>query len=183
MRVISLDPSLRSFGVYCNRDGEETADTRQMPASIDRLDALGRHLSWLSHISAEGWDLCIIEDYAFSGGRDRGQNSRGVTVQAEVGGIARGIFRARKIPIIEVPIGVWKAVTGVRLKKQTAGEKAAYLWTVKQLFERDFQTTDEADAFLLYHTVKKCGTERPIGEGPRRILSILETLKINMRDA
>ena len=182
MRVIALDPSLRSFGVFCVRDGEETADTRKIPANVDRLDALGRHLSWLSHVSAEGWDLCIVEDYAFSGGSPTEKNSRSVTIQAEVGGIARGLFRARRVPIIEVPIGVWKAVTGVRLKKETAGERAAYIWTVKNLYGRTFETTDECDAFLLYHTVKKCGTERPIGEGPRRILSLLESMRISMRE-
>ncbi len=68
MRVIALDPSLRSFGVYINRDGVESSEVKRIPPSVERLDALGKLLSWLSRLSAEPWDLCLTEDYAFSGG-------------------------------------------------------------------------------------------------------------------
>lgn len=184
MKVISLDPALRSFGVYTNRDGVETSEVKRIPASVDRLDALGRLLSWLSKLSApeKEWDLCIVEAYAFSGGRDRGQNSRSVTIQAEVGGIARGLFVARKVPVIEIPIGVWKAVTGIRMEKGTALHKSAYLNAVRTVYGKDFATTDEVDAFLFYQTVRKCGIGPAIGDGPVRIKRKLEDLKINAEE-
>jgi hypothetical protein len=155
---------------------------KAIPPSIERLDALGRLLSWLSRVSAEPWDLCLVEDYAFSGGRDRGQNSRAVTIMAEVGGIARGLFMARKVPVIEVPIGVWKGVTGIRMEKGTTMHKSDYLNACDKLFGKRFGSTDEVDAFLVYQTVKKCGTEPAIGPGAVRIRQRLEELKINARE-
>ena len=182
MNIVALDPSLRGFGLYSIRDGVEHSEVKSIPASVDRLDTLGRILSWLSRVSAEPWDLCIVEDYAFSGGRDRGQNSRSVTVQAEVGGIARGLFRARKVPVMEIPIGVWKSVTGIRLQKGTAMHKSDYQNAVSNLYGKRFGSLDETDAFLLYQTVKKCGLEPSIGAGAARIRQQLEELKINARE-
>jgi hypothetical protein len=57
MKVISLDPSLRGIGVYAVRDGDEFSQVKAIPSSIDRLDTLGRLLSWLSRLSAGPWDL------------------------------------------------------------------------------------------------------------------------------
>lgn len=180
MNVISLDPSLRGFGVYAVRNGVESSEVRAAPDHLDRLDALGSILSWLSRVSKQGWDLCLIEDYAFSGGTNG--NSRAVTIQAEIGGIARGLFRARGVPVIEVPIGVWKSVTGISMKKGTALHKSDYINAVLKLYGKQFATVDEIDAFLFYQTVKKCGTECPVGAGARRIQRRLEELKINARE-
>lgn len=174
MRVIALDPSLRSFGVYSVRDGEASSMVIQKKG--DRVETLGRLLSKFSHISAEGWDLAIVEDYAM------GQQGTAVTSQAEVGGIARGIFSARSIPVIEVPIPVWKAVTGIRMKKGTAMHKSDYINAVLKVFGVLFETTDECDAFLLYQTVKKCGIGPVVGSGAIKIKQRLELLKIKAEE-
>lgn len=179
MRVCALDPSLRSFGVYMNRDGVETSEVKRIPATeSDRLDTLVRLGTWLSRLSSpdQQWDLCLVEGYSM------GSNSSSVTVQAEIGGIARFLFAGRKVPVIEVPPQVWKSVTGVRLKKGTSMHKSDYLNAVRTLYGKDFSTTDECDAFLLYQCVKKCGTEPAVGPGPVRIRQQLEELKINARE-
>lgn len=173
MNVISLDPSLRSFGVYAVRDGIEFSEVKQIPKDFDHLETLGEILSWLSRVSAKPWDLCLVEGYAM------GATGSAVTVQAEIGGIVRGLFMARKVPVIEVPPQVWKATTGVRLKKGTAMHKSDYANAIKTLYGKTFATTDQADAFLIYQCVKKCGTETAIGPGPVRIRQRLEELKIN----
>lgn len=173
MNAIALDPSLRSFGTYAVRDGVETSEVKRIPASVDRLDTLGRLLSWLSRLSAEPWDLCLVEGYSM------GSIGQAITTMAEVGGIARGLFMARKVPVVEVPPQVWKAVTGIRLKKGTALHKSDYINAVVKLYGKHFETTDQIDAFLIYQTVKKCGTETAIGPGAVRIRQRLEELKIN----
>lgn len=178
MNAIALDPSLRGFGVYSVRDGQESSEVKRISSDIGRMDTLGKLFSWLSRLSApeKGWGLCIVEGYSL------GSKSSAVTVQAEVGGIARGWFSARDIPVIEVPPQVWKAVTGVRLKKGTAMHKSDYLNAVRTLYGRDFGTTDECDAFLIYQCVKKCGIERPVGPGAVKIRQQLEEFKINARE-
>jgi hypothetical protein len=186
MRVISLDPSLRSFGVYSVEDGEEFSEVKVIPASVGRLDALGKLLSWLSHLSAEPWDLCIVEHYAFNAGNKdwngRTASSQSITTMAEIGGIVRGLFRARKVPVLEMQIGVWKAVTGIRMSKGTRGENERYIEAVAKLFKRKFATTDECDAFLMYHTVKKCGTEPTVGDGAANVRAALEAMNINAKE-
>ncbi len=57
--------------------------------------------------------------------------------------------------------------------------KSAYLNAVRTLYGKDFGSVDEVDAFLFYQTVKKCGTEPAIGDGPVRIRRRLEELNIN----
>lgn len=186
MRIISLDPSLRSFGIYSVEDGEEFSEVKRIPKEVDRLDALGRLLSWLSNVSAEPWDLCLVENYIFGGGAKKWNgkvaDSRSITIMAEIGGIVRGLFRARKVPVIEVNVEVWKAVTGIRMEKGTIGRTEQYTAAVAKVFGRKFQTTDEADAFLMYHTVKKCGIGPAIGEGPEKIQKRLLELGIDPKE-
>lgn len=177
MNAIALDPSLRSFGTYSVRDGQESSEVKRIPSTVDRIETLGKIGSWMSRVSAldQQWHLCIVEGYSM------GSKSSSVTVQAEVGGIVRFLFAGRKIPIIEVPPQVWKSVTGVRLKKGTAMHKSDYLNAVRTLYGKDFETTDECDAFLIYQCVKKCGTETAIGPGAIKIRQQLEDLKIDAR--
>ncbi len=170
MNIIALDPSLRSFGVYSNRDGQ--VESKVIQYKGDRVETLGRLLSKFSHISALGWDLCAVEGYAM------GAKGQGVTVMAEVGGIIRGLFAARGVPVLEVPPEVWKAVTGIRLKKGTTMHKSDYANAVLSLYGVTFPTTDQCDAFLIYQTVKKCG-KVAVGPGPVVIKQRLEDLKIN----
>ena len=177
MKVISLDPSLRSFGIYYNRDGERSSETISLPNSYDRLDVLAILTYRFAAISKEGWDLVIVEAYAY--GR---ANSRSITVQAEIGGLVRGLFGVRKVPIIEVPIGVWKSVTGIREKKGTATHKSDYLNAVHKLFGERFTTTDEADAMMIYQTVKTCGMKPATIAGAVKIRQRLEDLKIKAEE-
>lgn len=179
MRIISLDPSLRGFGVYSMRDGIEGGEVKKIPTSVDRVPTLGRILSWLSNIAAEGWDLCIVEDYAFEGGKN---NFRAGTIQAEVGGVARAMFSARKVPVIEIDISTWKAVTGVRINKGNSTYKSDYQNAVMKLYGKRFDSVDIIDAFLFYQTVKKCGIGPAIGDGPVRIKRQLEDLRINAEE-
>lgn len=173
MRVISLDPSLRHFGVYINRDGETKSMVIEMEG--DRVKTLGRLLSRFSHISAEGWDLCIVEGYAM------GARGNAGTVLAEVGGIVRGLFAARGVPVLEVPNNVWKSVTGVWPKKGTTMGKSDYFNTISELYGVRFKTTDEGDAFLMYQAVKKCGSVA-VGPGAVVIKRWLEDHRIKTEE-
>lgn len=177
MKVISLDPSLRSFGIFKHDGNDWESETIERTES-DRIEIL----KWLTYRfaseSAKGWDLMIIEDYAFGGGNS---NSRSITVQAEIGGLVRGLFAAREIPIIEVPIGVWKSVTGISLKKGTPDHKSDYLGAVARKYGINFPTIDEADAFLFYQTVMTIGARYLPGIGASNIRQKLETMKIDTR--
>ncbi len=174
MRVVAVDPSLRSLGLFYMEDGEFNSDVIQRTEK-DRLDVLGRICLKFAREAALGWDLLIIEGYALAA-----TNSNAVTVQAAIGGLIRGIFTARKVPIIEVPIPTWQMVTKTKLKKGNALATSDYLNDVVRKFGIRFKTTDEADSFLMYETVRLCGVRTwKSGTGPANIKARLEELKID----
>lgn len=179
MKIISLDPSLRSFGLFWV-DGEDWGSEVIQRPEYDRLEVLTRLTYRFAAESGKGWDLMIVEDYAFGGGNAQ---SRSITVQAEIGGLIRGLFGAREVPIIEVPIGVWKATTGIRMEKGTSMHKSDYLGAVVKKYGMAFETVDEADAFLFYQTVMTIGAKYVPGSGAAKIRHRLEQLKIDTKKA
>ncbi len=85
-----------------------------------------------------------------------------MTKMGEVGGIIRCYFSRRRIPIIEVSPMTWKSLTiGVKQKKKPAAERDRYLQLVATSYGRQFQTTDCADAFLMYEMVKSLIEKEP----------------------
>jgi len=174
VKVVAIDPSLRSLGMFFMEDGDYNSDVIQRTEK-DRLEVLGRICLKFTREAALDWDLLIIEGYALGA-----TNSNAITVQAEIGGLIRGLFTARKVPIIEVPIPTWKHVTKTNLKKGNALATSDYLNEVVRKFGIRLKTTDEADAFMLYETVRLCGVRTwKSGTGPANIKARLEELKID----
>jgi len=173
MRIISIDPSLRSTGIFYVEDGAVNSEVIQKKG--DRLEVLG-YMARKFALESKGFDLLIIEDYSFGAG-----GSRSITVQAELGGLIRGLFSARGVPILEMPIQLWKAVTDIRGKKGTAMEKSDYLNLVGEKFKVRFKTTDESDAFLMYQTVRLCCLRSEFLKYPsaQKVRDRIQDLKIN----
>jgi len=187
MRIISLDPSLRSFGIFTNEDGATFSEVIQREEK-DRIEVLKWFCLHFAAEAAKKWDLMIVEGYAFNAGSKwigpDGKvkaRSSSITVQAEVGGLVRGLFAARGVPIIEVPIGTWKSVTGISMKKGTTQYESDYLNEVAIKYKVRFETTDEADAFLFYQTVKLSCTQNHPAVGTAKIRAQIEALKIDPR--
>ena len=61
-------------------------------------------------------------------------------------------------------------------------EVSDYLNEVSAKFHRRFETTHEADAFLMFQTVKICCTQIRTAAGSVKIRQRLEDLKIRERD-
>ncbi len=186
MRVISIDPSLRSLGMFFMEDGELNSNVIQRTEK-DRLEVLKRFCLKFAREAALGWDLLIVEAYAFSEGgkyiNKEGKvksKSSSVTVQAEVGGLIRGLFGARGVPIIEVVSSTWKSVTGISLKKGTTMAESDYINAVVKKYGIRFQTVDECDAFLMYETVRLAGIMTwKSGTGSANLKARLEELRID----
>lgn len=145
LNIICIDPSLRSTGVLLCKQGKIT--TYAIQRKEERIELLGWFLKHFVNLAkSEDWDLVVIENYSF------GSHSRSITVQAELGGIIRSIFSGYKVPIIELPIPTWKALTKLKSNKQ---KKDVYLNEVCNKFEYRFKTTDEADAFMIFYSIRK----------------------------
>ena len=146
---VIVDPSLRSSGVFIHNGINTSHYAIQTPKKVDRLEILGKYKKHFTElVESNNWDFLCVEDYSF------GSHGNAVTTQAEVGGIIRGCFAAEGVPIIEMPIQTWKAVTGVRLKKGTKKDNKIYTETIIKSYGVNFDTTDECDAYLMYITLK-----------------------------
>lgn len=150
LNFVIIDPSLRSSGVLVCRDGKVQTYAIQKKET-DRLFILGWYVRHFANLAIERkWDFIGIEDYAFS------QNaSRSVTVQSEVGGVIRACFATVQIPIIEIPISTWKAVSEIRLPKASTKDKREYKNAVIEKYGVELDTTDECDVYLMLITLSK----------------------------
>lgn len=153
MDIVSFDPSLRSTGIYYRVDGIEKSFSIQSHSSMERMDVLAEHLDRIMQFLASFNKMtvkciAVIEGYAYGI-----KNSRSMCQMAEVGGVVRSVLRYYRIPVIEIPTPVWKSIAlgsrNVRAKKYTAKDKMFYHLLVAQKFGRRFETTDEADAFMM----------------------------------
>lgn len=145
LRIISIDPSLRSSGVFICDKGECRAYSIQRKE--DRISVLGRYVRHFAKEANSKYDLCIIEDYTL------GARETSTTVSAEVGGIIRACFAANGTPIIEMRPMTWKSITGIlplKLRKTSVPEKREYLNHCIEKFGFTFDTTDEVDAFYIF---------------------------------
>lgn len=152
MRIIAIDPSLRSTGIYDLNKGVGTIICWSIKKKIDKNDALARILENANALFMEGADYLIIEDYAYS----RAGRSGSVTALAEVCGVLKATARLYDIFVVEIPSTTWKAVVGFKtMGKGTKAKDLAYCEKVKELFEKEFISSDTADAYMLFLAFKK----------------------------
>lgn len=181
LNIISIDPSFRSTGICYCLNGKIT--TQSIKRKEERLELLGWYLRFFNNIAKETkFDLVIIEMYAFSQG-----HSDAATKQSELGGIIRACFSARKIPILEIPIGTWKAISGlnqwqknhnVKLKKLTKHDQALYQEACFDLLGMSADSCDEIDALYFLYTAIQCSKGLVKKGAGDNIRSFLEKNKI-----
>ena len=150
LNIIVIDPSLRSSGVLTCKHGK--IETFAIQRKEERLQVLGYYTKFfVKTVKETQWDLCVIENYSF------GSQSSSVSVQSEIGGIIRGCFAARDVPIIEIAPATWKSITGfgkLKLKKVSVQDKREYINKIMELFGVEVDSSDEGDAFLMFKTIQ-----------------------------
>lgn len=114
-------------------------------------------------------DVVAVESYAFGM-----QNSKSVTVQAEVGGIIRALAGSGGAAVVEVAVSQWKsAIMGkqnVRARKRTKAEQAMYLGAAKAATGVRFTSCDEADACMIGLYVRRVlSGEAPETDAQRKL--------------
>lgn len=154
MRIVSIDPSLHSTGIFWI-DDIEIGDGHTcviLNGSGDRIQSIYR-------IWEKVWELCeehgpfdigIVEGYAFNV-----KGSQSLTVMAEVGAAVRLALTAHGVRIVEVAPASWKSKSiGFKLKKKTVEQRNLYLAAARAICGRTFKTTDEADAMMMYRATR-----------------------------
>lgn len=148
MNVVSIDPGVTSSGFYVFRKG------RARVFRVVREDDVRHHYVYLSKLRnavlslAPGAQMALVEGYPFQLPGSR------VAYAIEAGGVVREALATLGVPIVVMPIPVWKAsFIGLHLPKKKSGSASnteQYLREVERHFGKSFKSTDEADAFMIY---------------------------------
>jgi len=152
--IISIDPSLRSTGVYLDNILYTIATKQKRPAAEARKN-LYTQLRGL--IRDNRPTLCLVEDYSYGN-----KMSTSMTSIAEIRGIIYAICLEYHCSVVPVGIPIWKNIMHYKHPKAPAAAKRAYVQIAEDKWELGFATTDEVDAFMIYTTV-----ERLLKTGPR----------------
>jgi len=158
LNIISIDPSLRSTGVFMSRKGK--CESYAIQKKSPRIETLGYFVRHFAQVAKQTkWDLCIVENYSLA------SRSSAVTIMAEIGGIIRACFAANDIPILEITPMTWKSIAGLnawekasgkKLKKLTTADRTLYREVCFDRFGFSMDTTDETDAFYMLWTAVAC---------------------------
>ena len=171
MKIVAFDPSLSSTGVWVDRTGQSySIRTDAKESRFDRLAKLYRSVGKI--LSKERPEIVAVENYAYGI-----TNSKSITAQAEVGGIIRALARVMGAQVVEVATAQWKNMvlgSGAGGSKKTKADRALYIGMVKAITGKQFETTDEADAYMIAEYVKRVMNGEAKTEAARSIKRVLE---------
>ena len=147
VNVISVDPSMSSTGFFCFRPGKgEEAFSFIRDSAWHPMEYMVRLRRFVQEV-AGGMDMAIIEDYPF------GMAVQRAAATIEAGAVIREGLSSAGVPVVVMPIQVWRSLTIGKLKKSP---KWKYLFEIRAKYRRTFRTPDEADAFLMYEAARSC---------------------------
>lgn len=173
MNIISVDPSMRSTGVYCRVDGREYSYLFKNPARMTREEVLeSTYKAFNALLCSARYMFGLIEGYAYDT-----SNRRGLYSSVEMVGVIKLCFANYGVPLITIEIPTWKSMTIGHMKKNKKSQKLLYVETVAKKYGKRFGTTDEADAYLIYRAVKEIGKKvRNLSDTQRKIKSKILTI-------
>lgn len=174
MNAISVDPGIRSTGLFLFRDGKGRAQSilRADAGSWGHLvDLRGRLLRY-----AKGIDVAFVEGYPY--GLPAGQAAYAI----EAGGVAREVCAELGLPLVVVEIATWKALTIGNLPKSSKAQRELYLDTVETKYGRQFDTVDQADAYLIYRAALRLWEEGGGGATGDRIRAGIAVARQRMEE-
>lgn len=151
MNILSIDQSKYSTGLYFNKSEKSflipnKSGITNGKAGMNIYDSLQMIYTEIV-FEVKYLDLVMIEGYG-----NNPKNRRSVFAMAEMTGIIKLFFEQKGIPVLTVPVQIWKA-NAIRLTKSKTTD-TDYLKAVKNRYGKLFKTTDEADAFMIYDGVK-----------------------------
>lgn len=167
LNIISIDPALQSTGVCCVVNKE--INTFLISKKNEIYWNYQRTFNNIINVASRKYHLCLIEKPLM--------NKR----QYEVVGIIKSNLEYYKLPYIEVHPDIWRHIMGVKqllkgIKKKTAAGIRLYLDRVKSITCKSFDTTDEADAYMMYRAV--CD----IMDKPGKLTAAAENIRVKINE-
>ena len=173
MNIISIDPSMRSTGVYCRVNGKEYSYSLKNPKRMTREKVLESTYSFFNALLCSAkYAFGLIEGYAYNT-----SNRQGLYNLIEMVGVIRLCCSNYSVPLVTIGISTWKAMTIKHMKKNNKNQKLYYIETVATKYGKRFSTTDEADAYLIYTAAKDlCKKTKGLSDAQRKIKKEIITI-------
>lgn len=152
LNIISIDPGKADTGFFIKGDGREYTGVIENPICCTTAQVTNIIYNTLKRLldlgNGQQFDYGLIEDYAFNP-----KNKKSIIPLAEIGGVIRLVFYQLGIPLIAIHVQTWKSLMGVNKIDKQKNSKL-YLETVNKYYNKAFETTHEADAWLIYNSVQ-----------------------------
>lgn len=165
-KVISIDPSLRSTGVYAG--GKLYTLNNKTNKEVSAIEALKNIYEWFIYFGTKyNPKIALVEDYSYS----RSESSS-MTDIAEIRGILHVVSFECGFVVIPVNITLWKSIVRFSMQKGTKPKNDNYIVAARQRYPGfDFKSTDEVDAFMIYQAVATIYQYGPNTEAQTRLIN------------
>lgn len=176
LNVISIDPA-KNTGIYVKACGVEDWIMIKNKAKVPQGKVLVKiYQEFRNILSKAVFDIALIEGYARNP-----KNRNSVSSMGEVNGVIKMVLTEFDIPFVSIPVPSWKCLTIGQVKKSN---KKNYLKAAENVTGIQFDSTDVADAYMIYLAVSKIlkktkylsDAERGIKE---QVSSIIKLAKLN----
>lgn len=143
MNIIAIDPAVNKTGVFYTDGGREYQYLITTPTKDPFSAKLVNTFKAINIIvNNMRMDLCLIE--APYPGLKTGQDQL-----LRIAGVIELAMAMAGVPVVRVPIPVWKSVTGMnKINKKEDPDK--YLLKINTDHTQEFKSIDIADAYMLY---------------------------------
>jgi len=150
MRIVAVDPSLRSSGIYIRTD-DERHGFRICPKKCSADRALAEISFKMNKLLIRFYpfDLALIEAYP-----PGIKSHRNAIALQWVYGVIRSTIATFDIPIVSFYPSTWQSITGIRMPKGTKAKTKAYVEEVLIRYGAKFESTDVCDAYLIYRAAR-----------------------------
>lgn len=143
MNIISIDPSKSATGICIKHENKIISDVIGTKGLSEEKAyvIIAKRIEEI--IKKYNIQVALIEGYAWS------KNvNRSFSIMAEVKGIILNELYKKNVKVITVPIKTWQMLCKGILPKKKEGHKK-YLDYVKVNYKKEFNTVDQADAYLI----------------------------------
>lgn len=168
MNIISIDFGKRRTGIFLRANGkEESLKICNKPKASMEEALVCIYDSFKTILELYHFDIGFIEGYAINMA-----HAFGVIPLAEVAGVIKLVFKQYGVSLVTIPVQTWKFLTVGQIDKHKQEDQ--YREAVRLKYDREFDTVDQIDAFLIYEAAKA------IGQRTKRLSDSMRKLKNQM---
>jgi len=165
VRFLSVDPGLTSTGVWYHEPHWDQSFTLVREKKENRYLFMARIRATLVEKFGERRpEVGIVEDYPY------GMDGNVLAAAVEAGGIVRAALAELGAKFVAIPPSTWKSAMNFRMKKDTADQRKEYCRRASEMQGTVcFDSTDAADAYLMWATIVKIIVRERTGATADRI--------------